>query len=124
MAAETQESIASYPIDAARSLEVDILDANMVLENNSAYVTGTMDTVADASAALDFVRSSPLQENMSFVSPGWQGSGRMNIAGELVIPAPIATTTPTGTSVLAQLVFSNSGCCLTMTNGLQITVRK
>ena len=45
-------------------------------------------------------------------------------AGELSIPTPVAASTPIGTSIVAQFVWANTGCCLTMTNGLQITVRK
>ncbi len=71
---------------SGRTQEVRINNANIVLHDNTRYAAGQIDTQADAGALLDFVRGSPLQENLSFVSPGWQGAGLVRMRGDLVIP--------------------------------------
>jgi len=76
----------SVNVASARSREVIIQRANIVLHDNTAYATGSIETQSDMGAALDFVRASPLTDTLSFVAPGWQGSGRLNLRGDLVIP--------------------------------------
>ncbi len=73
-------------VDSAISQQVEIQGANIVLRDNSAFVSGNLKAEADASAALEFVRGSPLQDNLSFVTPAWQGSGRLQIDANLIIP--------------------------------------
>ena len=68
--------------------------------------------------------SVPVCSATLYVSPVLVIPVQASAAGELVVPAPIAATTPIGTSVLAQVVWGNSGCCLTMTNGLHVTILK
>jgi len=62
-------------VDSAVSQQVQIGSSRIVLHDNSTYVRGEVTAVADMGAALDFVRVSPLQDNLNFVTPGWQGNG-------------------------------------------------
>ena len=66
--------------------QIRLSDSRVVLHENAAYATGRLNTVADASAALSFIRNSPLRENMPFVTSAWQGSGQLEVSGFLQIP--------------------------------------
>ncbi len=73
-------------VSSARTLGVKLEGVNIVLRNNSRYATGTIDTKIDAVAMFDFVRNSPLADSLSFITPQWSGTGKINLHGNLVIP--------------------------------------
>ena len=86
-------------VQRAVSQQVQIGEATMVLRDNSAYVEGELRATADAGAALEFVRASPLRENLSFVTPAWQGSGRLHIQAALTIPIRTDVAPPLAVSL-------------------------
>ncbi len=97
-------------VERAVSQRVQIRDAKIVLRNNSAYVSGELQATADAGAALEFVRTSPLQENLSFVTPAWQGSGRLQMQGALTIPIKAEAAPP----LAVELQFDSDNIALAM----------
>lgn len=97
-------------VDSAVSQQVRIQQANIVLRDNSAYVDGSLSAEADAGAALEFVRGSPLRENLGFITPAWQGSGRLLLSGDLIIPIK-AEAAP---ALAVDLTFDGDGVSLAM----------
>lgn len=97
-------------VDSAVSQQIRIDQANLVLRDNGAYVDGSIKAEADAGAALEFVRGSPLRDNLGFVTPAWQGSGRLVLDGELVIPISTETAPP----LAVDLAFDGDGVSLAM----------
>ena len=97
-------------VERAVSQEVRIRDASIVLRNNSAYVSGELQATADAGAALEFIRTSPLHENLSFVTPSWQGSGRLQMQGALTIPIKAEVAPP----LAVELQFDSDNIALAM----------
>lgn len=77
---------------ASESLQVRA--AEVTLHNNATYASGTVDVTGDATNMLAFVRSSPLQTNLPFITPAWQGSGRVDFTAALVVPIRVEQAPP------------------------------
>lgn len=81
---------------AGRDTRVDVISAQtrairlgrsrVVVHDNGAYVHANVAVDTNALAGLDYIRKSPLIEDMPFVTPEWAGSGELNLRGELIIP--------------------------------------
>lgn len=78
-------------VDFARSLGGEIRDSKVFLGNNGAFAQVALRASAETGAGLEFVRASPLIELLTFVTPEWDGSGRLGLEGELFIPLENAT---------------------------------
>ncbi|MGK0223390.1 MAG: hypothetical protein ACI9ON_002635 [Limisphaerales bacterium] len=70
----------------ATSLGVQLADAVVVLHDNAAYAEVTLYATGDSQKFLDYVLQSPLQENLGFITPGWQGNGQLALDGNLIVP--------------------------------------
>ena len=80
---------------SAHSGEVKLSGADIVLHDNARFAAGTIETTGtDAAAALEFIRSSPLAEMMSFITPGWAADGALNLHGNLRIPISVEQAPP------------------------------
>ena len=73
-------------LDSARSLGAEIREAKVLVADNAAFAQVQLRAQAEATAGLNFVRSSPLAEWLPFVAPDWDGSGQLGLGGELFIP--------------------------------------
>ena len=73
-------------VDSARSLGAEIRQARVLVADNAAFASLTLQAEAEAEAGLSFVRASPMAEWLPFVAPDWAGSGRLRLAGELFVP--------------------------------------
>ncbi len=76
-------------VDSGASESLLIRGANMTLFNNATYAAGTIDATGDATDVLRFVRNSPLQNNLAFITPAWQGIGRVDMAMQLQVPVNV-----------------------------------
>ncbi len=73
-------------VSRAQSRAIRFDRGSVTLHNNGDYVAATLESTTDFATLLDFVRNSPLQEDMTFVDPEWQGDGALDLSGELLIP--------------------------------------
>ena len=73
-------------VDAAASLGVAFRDSRIHVGENGAFAAIQMQATADAGKALNYIRASPIWQQMNFVQPQWDGAGRLVLAGELFIP--------------------------------------
>ncbi|MFV2089408.1 MAG: YhdP family protein, partial [Pseudomonadales bacterium] len=64
----------------------DLAGSRIRLGDNAAYVDIDLESVTTANQALEFIRSTPLAEWMSFVTPDWAGLGPLELSGNLHIP--------------------------------------
>jgi uncharacterized protein YhdP len=62
----------------------------LLLGNNAAYADLVLSTQTTVAAALQFVRATPLQDWMSFVTPDWRGDGPITLDGNVHIPLKLA----------------------------------
>lgn len=77
---------------AARSLGADLSGSRLRLRDNGAVADLALEARADAAAAFDLVRQSPLQKWLAFVEPDWAGSGPLQARGSLTMPIRDAAT--------------------------------
>ncbi|MEM7078652.1 MAG: AsmA-like C-terminal region-containing protein [Pseudomonadota bacterium] len=73
-------------IASARSLGWQVENAYGVLRNNGAWVDLQLRARSPAEGMLDFVRNSPLQDTMTFIRPGWEVQGGLQLSGSLTVP--------------------------------------
>ena len=73
-------------VSRGRSCDLNIGLARIVLHDKVAYAKGMLAVQGDASDLLRFVRTSPLQQSLSFVQPGWRSRGEVVVQGDLTIP--------------------------------------
>ncbi len=70
-----------------RDIRVD--EAEVRVFGDRGDITLDLETEVGAQSALDFIRNSPLIENLSFISPSWQGRGQLVVGADLVVPISI-----------------------------------
>ena len=63
-----------------------ISDSSLRMPLSGGYVDIALNAQAPAGQALDFVRTTPLADELHFVSPSWRGDGALGIEGGLRIP--------------------------------------
>ncbi|MEJ2088606.1 MAG: DUF3971 domain-containing protein, partial [Gammaproteobacteria bacterium] len=74
-------------VDAGRSLtSTDLSGSRIRLGDNATYADIDLESRSTVGEALAFVRSTPLAEWMSFVTPDWAGDGPVDMTGKLHIP--------------------------------------
>ncbi len=73
-------------VDYAKTMGIKLHDANVVLHDNVAYAQVDLKSTLKGTDALQFVHSSPLIEQMAFVSPDWESSGELSIEAGIVVP--------------------------------------
>lgn len=76
-------------IDVFRGLsfeETDLSGSHIHLKDNASVADIDLNSTSTVAEALTFIRSTPLQEWMSFVTPDWAGNGPVRMAGTLNIP--------------------------------------
>jgi len=81
-------------LEQGASESLQIRAAEVTLHNNATYVSGNVDATGDATNMLSFVRSSPLQTNLAFITPAWQASGRVDLTASLVVPVRVEQAPP------------------------------
>ena len=107
---------------AGRETRVDILSAQtrairlgrgrVVLHDNGAYVRASVAADTNALAGLDYIRQSPLINDMPFVTADWVGSGEVDLQGELTIPIKAEQAPP----LAVDLSFDVGNLALDMPN--------
>ena len=73
-------------VDSARTLAAGIRDSRVRIGDSGAFAEVALRGEVDVGDGLDFIRGSPLREWMAFVAPDWDGSGRLELNGDLFIP--------------------------------------
>ena len=73
-------------VRSAKSMGGHITNTQVHLFDNGAYAEVDLHAEVDAGVGMSFVRGSPLQEWMAFVTPAWDGSGSLSLEGQLFIP--------------------------------------
>ena len=75
-------------VEAVRgtSLGVDLAGSEVTVLDNGDRVDVRLNARGDGGQALRFVRSSPLQLNLPFVTPEWQASGGVRLTGRVQVP--------------------------------------
>ncbi len=69
-----------------RSVGIDLDNTRLTLVDNGLYADINLQATGDGGAVLEFVRSSPLQDNMAFVSTDWSSQGVVGLQGPLRVP--------------------------------------
>ncbi len=64
----------------------DVWDSDLSAPLNGAYVDIALNARAAVARALDFVLTTPLADELDFVSESWRGDGELGIEGSLRIP--------------------------------------
>ena len=92
-AAESLQGSVTITGDEARGRVVEgvvfggeVRDSDLRVPLHGEYVDIRLDAHAPAGLALDFVRTTPLAEELDFVSSSWHGDGVVGIEGSLRIP--------------------------------------
>lgn len=75
-------------VDVRRALSAGAkLEGSQVrLVDNASRVNVSLDADTDAGAVLEFLRTTPLRQWITFVEPDWLASGPMRLSGELQVP--------------------------------------
>ena len=73
-------------VDSARTLMAEIRDSRVRVGDNGAFAEVALQGEMEVGDGLDFIRGSPLSEWMTFVAPEWDGSGRLELQGDLFVP--------------------------------------
>ncbi len=76
-------------IDVTRGVSFEATDlsgSHIHLKDNASIADIDLISTTTVNEALTFIRSTPLQEWMSFVTPDWHGVGPMRMAGTLSVP--------------------------------------
>lgn len=76
-------------IDVARGVsfeETDLSGSYIHLKDNASVADIDLVSTTTVPEALTFIRSTPLQDWMSFVTPDWVGAGPIRMAGSLSVP--------------------------------------
>jgi uncharacterized protein (TIGR02099 family) len=66
--------------------DTDLAGSRIHLRDNASIADIDLVSTSSVGEALAFIRSTPLSEWMSFVTPDWSGDGALRMAGRLVIP--------------------------------------
>ncbi|MEM9623966.1 MAG: AsmA-like C-terminal region-containing protein, partial [Pseudomonadota bacterium] len=90
-------SVTRANVQGGQTMGIDLSGTRVAIVDNGLYADLDLQAAGDGDQVLDFVRGSPLQNNLNFITPGWQSAGRMRFDGELVVPlkeqpAPAVTT--------------------------------
>ncbi len=73
-------------VEFARTLSAEFQDGSVRVGDGGAYAAVSLRGEVETGVALDFVRGSPLAEWMTFVTPEWDGTGRLELNGDLYVP--------------------------------------
>ncbi len=73
-------------VTRAQTRAVRMTGGSVTLHNNGDYVSASLDADTEFAALLDFVRNSPLQADLTFIEPDWDGRGPLTLKGDLLIP--------------------------------------
>ena len=76
----------SFDVVAGVSMGVSLVGSELRVADNGDRVEGNLQADGDGAALLAFVRRSPLQQAMSFVTPAWAVEGPMRLDGPIRIP--------------------------------------
>ena len=83
---ELAGSEAFASVDSARTLGAGIHDSRVRIGDSGAFAEVALQGEVGTGDGLDFVRGSPLAEWLTFVTPEWDGTGRLGLNGDLYIP--------------------------------------
>jgi uncharacterized protein YhdP len=73
-------------VDKGSSEGVRLGGSEVVLRDNAAYADLELVAQMETGPALNFVRTTPLADSMRFVTPDWDGDGRLEVLGNLHVP--------------------------------------
>ena len=73
-------------LESAQLMGISLVDSHVAILAGGAYADMSIVAQADAGLMLNFVRNSPLQDSMKFITPQWQADGVMNIVGDIKVP--------------------------------------
>ena len=73
-------------VNSARTLVAEIRDSRVRVGDSGAFAEVALEGEVEVGGGLDFIRGSPLSEWMAFVAPEWDGTGRLELKGDLFIP--------------------------------------
>ncbi len=73
-------------LDFARTLGAEIRDSQVFVGDDGAFARVTLRAAVATGTGLDFVRASPLAEWLDFVAPEWDGTGNLELSGEIYVP--------------------------------------
>ena len=71
---------------AGTSLQLDLAGSRVALKENGRYAQGILNVRGAGQHVLQFVRGSPLQDTLSFVTPDWTLSGQLQAQGPMTVP--------------------------------------
>ncbi len=64
----------------------DLSGSHIHLVDNASFADVALQSVSTVEEALQFIRTTPLQEWMAFVTPDWAGTGPLRMSGRLKVP--------------------------------------
>ncbi len=73
-------------VESATSQGLTFQDNDIHVGRNGAFAEIELRTQADAGAAMNYIRSSPIHQWLSFVQPEWDGTGQLAFNGKLFVP--------------------------------------
>ncbi|MCZ6618496.1 MAG: DUF3971 domain-containing protein [Gammaproteobacteria bacterium] len=92
-----------------------VLDGSEVaIGQNAAYADVSLAATVGAGDAMEFVRTTPLENWLAFVAPEWSGAGRLSLNGDLHIPLKPFQTEVAGDQLGINLAISLAGVNLHM----------
>ena len=73
-------------VKTARSMGMPLKDSSVELRQNSQFIVVNFNARAQDNLGLEFVRGTPLHDNLRFITDTWSASGVLQVGGALVIP--------------------------------------
>ncbi len=76
----------SFLATSGKSMGVDLIGSQVDVLNKAADITIDLEAIGDGPELLDFVRNSPLMEQMRFIKPEWALGGSIRLRGRVDVP--------------------------------------
>ena len=103
-------------VESASSGGARLDGSEVALGHNAAYADVDLKANIATGAAMDFVRASPLNNWLDFVTPEWSGSGQLQLDGDLHIPLKPFQTEVAGDEIAIDLAITLVAATLDMPN--------
>lgn len=79
----------SVHVNRARTSNASITNSTLVLHDNGRYAALQFYADVAGDDVLGFIRDSPLRQTLGFITPDWESSGNLALAGDLTVPIRI-----------------------------------
>lgn len=99
-------------IQRGRSQEINLGQSTLSLSPGASFAAVKLAARGEGAALLNFIRESPLRDNMAFVTPSWEAAGHMGLTADLIVP--LAQEAPDLPELQADLNFELEGLSLVM----------